>query len=387
MTHIFLTTISLLLLFLALSKAEDGPPTRPFRFPYLFPFSDHPVLPQGVSKNPQGQPNVPGQPNIPGQPGQQNLPQQADPFPGLKEEFYAHSCPKAEKIVADVLSHLVKTNPNAVANILRLQFHDCFVNGCDASVLLDFAPSGDKVEKSSMFNGLLLKGADMMDDIKTKLEEECPEVVSCADILAFASNAGMTMAGLPPRKPLGGRRDALISLATMAEADNLPLPDWTLDKMLELFNKKGFSLEEMVIMMGAHSVGISHCDAFMERVYNFKNTGKPDPTLTLEVVEELRKGCPNPGTPQYRNPPVNFDETPTVLDNLFYKNMVTRRKTLLITDSHLLEDPRTFPTVEKMAADASLFTKRFGEVMVKLSAVEVLTGNQGEVRKTCRSTN
>src|ERR1044072_8910150 len=100
------------------------------------------------------------------------------------------------------------------------------LQGCDASILLDYAPTGDNVEKSSLFNGLLLKGADLIDDIKNKLEQECPETVSCADILAFTTTEAMALAGMPRHNPLGGRRDALYSLATVAEDNNLPLPNW-----------------------------------------------------------------------------------------------------------------------------------------------------------------
>lgn len=45
----------------------------------------------------------------------------------LKQGFYSESCPTAEKIVADALVEITKTNPNAIANLIRLQFHDCFV--------------------------------------------------------------------------------------------------------------------------------------------------------------------------------------------------------------------------------------------------------------------
>lgn len=253
--------------------------------------------------------------------------------------------------------------------------------------MLDYSPTGDKVEKSSMFNGQLLKGADIIDDIKSKLEEQCPGAVSCSDTLAFSVNEGMAIAGLPRRAALGGRRDSIYSLASVAEDNNLPMPNWPLEKMVELFTRKGFTIEEMVILLGAHSVGSAHCDVFMERIYNFANTRKPDATLPTPVVNELQQICQNPGTPQFRNPPVNFDETPTVLDNLFYKNMITRNKTLLITDAHLLNDPRTIPVVQQMAGDEGLWQKRFAEVMVKLSSLNVSTGTDGEVRKTCRSTN
>ena len=45
----------------------------------------------------------------------------------LREGFYSESCPTAEKIVAEALVEAMRSNPNAVANLIRLQFHDCFV--------------------------------------------------------------------------------------------------------------------------------------------------------------------------------------------------------------------------------------------------------------------
>ncbi|CAK8537085.1 unnamed protein product [Lathyrus sativus] len=305
----------------------------------------------------------------------------------LKQGFYSQTCPDAEKIVAGALAEIVKVNPEAVAHLVRLQFHDCFVVGCDASILLDYSPTGDKVEKSSMFNGQLLKGADIVDDIKEKLEELCPGIVSCSDTLAFSINEGMHLSGLPRRVALGGRRDSVYSLASIAEDNNLPQPNWSMEKMVSLFIKKGFSIEEMVILLGAHSIGSAHCDVFMERVFNYKNTRNPDPTLPDPVVKEFQGICKDAGTRQFRNPPVNFDETPTVLDNLFYKNMLTKNRTVLVTDSHLINDPRTIPIVAKMAAENGLWQKRFAEAMDKMGALNVLTGNDGEVRKTCRATN
>ncbi|KAK7252398.1 hypothetical protein RIF29_36312 [Crotalaria pallida] len=306
---------------------------------------------------------------------------------GLREGFYRHSCPNAEQIVADVLAKNFKTNPSAASNVVRLLFHDCFVGGCDASLLLDYTPSGDRVEKSSNFNGLLLKGADLIDEIKSKLEQECPQTVSCADTIAFATNEALILGGMPRQRVLSGRRDSLVSLASVVEDNNLPAFTWSLEKMIDTFKKKGFNEEEMVILLGAHSVGTVHCDFFLGRAYGYRDTKKPDPTLTPEVVDEMKKVCVDAGTPKYRNPPMNFDETPTVLDNLFFKNMVEKNKTLLETDAYLLNDARTLPTVKQMAADQELFHKRFAEAINKLGTLNVLTGKDGEVRKTCRSTN
>ncbi|KAK7252399.1 hypothetical protein RIF29_36313 [Crotalaria pallida] len=299
----------------------------------------------------------------------------------LKVGFYSETCPNAEKIVAEELALIVKRNPNAVPNILRLHFHDCFVGGCDASVLLDHNLSGEQVEKNSMSNGFLLKGADIVDDIKAKLEEECPETVSCADTLAFASNEALALSGLKPLAHVGGRRDALVSVSK--DADNLPLSTWSVEQMINLFQQKGFTPEELVILLGAHSVGSSHCDSIMDRIYNFKGTQLPDPALPPPFVQELRQICANPGTPQFRNLPVNFDETPKVMDNLFFKNLAEKRKSLLQSDAVLMDDPRTAPTVQKMADEPAEFAKRFPQMLLKMSAMDVKTGNEGEVRKSC----
>lgn len=85
------------------------------------------------------------------------------------------------------------------------------------------------MEESSSFNGLLLKGAGMMHDIKAKVVEKCPQAMSCVDVMALTMNEVMTLAGLPPQRPLGCRRDSLLSLADIVEADNLPVPTWTMD--------------------------------------------------------------------------------------------------------------------------------------------------------------
>ncbi|PRQ30532.1 putative peroxidase [Rosa chinensis] len=70
-----------------------------------------------------------------------------------------------------------------------------FLNqGCDASVLLDDS-NGDKnhsIENQATPNRSL-KGFDKIDQIKVELENVCPAVVSCADVLALAARDGIIL--------------------------------------------------------------------------------------------------------------------------------------------------------------------------------------------------
>ena len=67
-----------------------------------------------------------------------------------------------------------------------------YIQGCDASLLLD---NSDTIvsEKEALANNNSARGFNVVDDIKTALENACPGVVSCADILAIAAEESVCL--------------------------------------------------------------------------------------------------------------------------------------------------------------------------------------------------
>jgi peroxidase len=55
------------------------------------------------------------------------FPNGAHPLTGLCPEYYRFTCPQADEIVISVLKEAIAKNPRIAASLLRLHFHDCFV--------------------------------------------------------------------------------------------------------------------------------------------------------------------------------------------------------------------------------------------------------------------
>ena len=76
-----------------------------------------------------------------------------------------------------------------------------WLQGCDASVLLDDVPTtGFKGEKTALPNLNSLRGFDVVDMIKAKVEAACPALVSCADILVLAARDAVVLVNSLPLK-------------------------------------------------------------------------------------------------------------------------------------------------------------------------------------------
>jgi peroxidase len=70
------------------------------------------------------------------------------------------------------------------------------VQGCDASLLLDETPTM-RSEKAADPNNGSARGFPVVNDIKAALENACPGIVSCADILALAAEVSVELVSCP----------------------------------------------------------------------------------------------------------------------------------------------------------------------------------------------
>ncbi|KAJ3682023.1 hypothetical protein LUZ60_014596 [Juncus effusus] len=298
----------------------------------------------------------------------------------LQVGFYDNLCPAAELIVRQEVTNAVNANPGIAAGLLRLHFHDCFVRGCDGSVLLD-STQGNTAEKDAPPN-TSLRGFEVIDNAKTRLEEACYGVVSCADILAFAARDSIVQVGGQSYQVPAGRRDGNVS-ADQEALRNLPPPSAGNDQMTQAFANKGFTQSEMVTLSGAHTIGLSHCSSFSNRLYNYGPSKSEDPTMDPSYIAQLMNQCPQNSA----NNVVPMDPTsPNTFDNGYYNDLLQNRG-LFTSDQALLANSSTAGQVNAYANNSDLFFTDFSSVMVKMGYMEVLTGNLGEIRTNCRVIN
>ncbi|KAK8659959.1 hypothetical protein V6N13_030149 [Hibiscus sabdariffa] len=297
----------------------------------------------------------------------------------LQLSYYAQSCPNAEEIVKQQVIKLYNKHGNTAISWLRNLFHDCMVKSCDASLLLRSANGIESEQESDRSFGM--RNFKYVNTIKEALEKECPMTVSCADIVALSARDGVVMLGGPRIEMRTGRKDSKQSY--LAEVENtIPNHNDSMQLVLSRFQSIGIDAQGTVALLGAHSVGRVHCVNLVHRLYP-----TVDPTLDPEHAEYLKRRCPTPDPdPKAVLYSRNDLQTPMVLDNNYYKNLL-KHKGLLLVDQQLTSDPSTSPFVEKMAADNGYFHDQFARAIILLSENNPLTEDQGEIRKDCRYVN
>ncbi|CAN0923204.1 Peroxidase 59 [Linum grandiflorum] len=260
----------------------------------------------------------------------------------LRFDYYASTCPKLGQIVRREVMNAIKAETRMAASLLRLHFHDCFVNGCDGSLLLD----GSDSEKLARPNLNSARGFEVVDSIKTAVENQCSGVVSCP-------------------------------------FDNLTL-------IVTKFAAVGLDdISDVISLSGGHTIGQAKCATFSNRLVNFSQTGSPDPTMESNLVTELQALCPATGD---GNATTAFDKGSTDLfDNHYFQNLMNN-KGILTSDQVLFSgnEPASAAArnlVQIYSVNQFKFMGDFVRSMIRMGNISPITGSDGEIRKNCRVVN
>ncbi|XP_057544826.1 peroxidase 9 [Amaranthus tricolor] len=306
-------------------------------------------------------------------------------YNSLSPSFYDYTCPQANDIVISVLDNAIAQDPRNAAALLRLHFHDCFVQGCDASVLLD---DSDTIvsEKSAKPNANSLRGFSIIDEIKAQLEEACPETVSCADILALVARGATVLSGGPNWEVPLGRRDSITANMKLANV-SIPPPFLTAEKLIASFKQQGLDEVDVVALSGAHTIGVARCTSFKTRLYSQSgSTSQPDMSLEIAYLNELKSVCPPTGGDNNISP-LDY-ASPRAFDNTYFK-LILGGRGLLFSDQQLYSgnNANLAQLVQSYAQDQDLFFDDFAKSMVKMGSINPLLGSNGVIRKNCRRVN
>ncbi|THU64304.1 hypothetical protein C4D60_Mb01t25040 [Musa balbisiana] len=237
----------------------------------------------------------------------------------LSTNFYANSCPAVFRVVRRQLLSALRNDTRMAASLLRLHFHDCFVNGCDGSVLLD---------------------------------------------------------GSDSEKLAGPNRNS--ARANQTGADDLPSPFDSIDTIIDKFVAVGLNTTDVVSLSvarfllhspltdctacaGGHTIGRARCVTFSGRLYDFSEDSSVDPTLDPSMATELQTLCPQSGGDGNATAPLDRNST-YAFDNHYFKNLV-EQKGLLSSDQGLFSsdegEAATKALVQAYSNSSSLFFRDF----------------------------
>lgn len=135
-------------------------------------------------------------------------------------------------------------------------------------------------------------------------------------------------------------------------------------------------------------MGKTHCSYITDRLYNFNNTGKPDPNMDSSFLDQISKECP-PNSKSQGDPQVFLDPasgSSYTFSNSFYTRLLNRQAVLGV-DQQLALGNDTSQIAQEFEAGFEDFRKVFALSMNRMGNIGVLTGDQGEIRKSCRAVN
>ncbi|CAN1262798.1 Lignin-forming anionic peroxidase [Linum perenne] len=274
----------------------------------------------------------------------------------LSTNFYSNSCPNALSTIRRSINTAISRERRMAASLLRLHFHDCFVQGFDDTSSI----TGEKTARPNMNS---IRGYSVIDDAKSQVESQCPGIVSCADIVAVAARDASEAVGGPTWSVNLGRRDSTSASRATAEADN-----------------KGLSARDMVALSGSHTIGQARCVTFRGRIYGNAYD------IDANFASTRRRQCPSAAGNGDGNLAAMDLVTPNSFDNNYFRNLMQRRG-LLQSDQVLFSGGSTDGIVQEYSRNPRLFTSDFAAAMVRMGDIEPLTGTRGEIRRVCTVVN
>uniref|UniRef100_A0A452ZGF8 Plant heme peroxidase family profile domain-containing protein n=1 Tax=Aegilops tauschii subsp. strangulata TaxID=200361 RepID=A0A452ZGF8_AEGTS len=141
----------------------------------------------------------------------------------LQVGFYNATCPIAEGVVFAEMHAILHEDPTLAPSLLRMHYHDCFVQGCDGSIML--RSRRGTAERDATPNRSM-RGYDAIERIKARLETLCP----------------LTSKG-PWYGVETGRRDGNVTVAEYAENDLAP-PDSNIVDVKTFFSVKSLTAKD-----------------------------------------------------------------------------------------------------------------------------------------------
>ncbi|XWS14226.1 hypothetical protein CRYUN_Cryun36dG0104900 [Craigia yunnanensis] len=235
--------------------------------------------------------------------------------------------------------------------LLRLHFHDCFVNTRHSLGLYFSLRFSCKIMLDVSFAG-------------------------CDASVLLDGTEDFIVRG-PSGKSKWAEKTAWV-LAKAAATNNIPGPNSTVPTLVAKFQNVGLSFNDMAALSGAHTMGMARCSTFTSRLQ-----GGPD--INLDFLQNLQQLC-SESNGNTRLAHLDL-VSPATFDNQYYINLLSGEGLLPSDQALVTEDYQTRQLVLSYAEDPLAFFEDFKNSMLKMGSLGPLTGSDGEIRRNYRIVN
>lgn len=177
-----------------------------------------------------------------------------------------------------------------------------------------------------------------------------------------------------------GRRDGL-SPASSDLVGTLPAPSLDVPALMDSFKNRSLDTADLVALSGAHTVGLGHCSSFSDRLPPNEDDKTMDPAFRAKLAARCARDPDGNTVTQ-----VLDVRTPDAFDNKYYFDLIAKQG-LFRSDQGLMDHPATKRMATRFSLNQAAFFDQFSRSMVKMSQMDVLTGNAGEIRLNCAVPN